>query len=144
MTLVTFLICDDIRNEIGNKYSIIGVYDDTINFAVPISEKGKWPKAIKLGVFIKIKFDSEAEKEKMKKYSLETIFNSNKKILAEGVIDISNKKETKGLNIAIVLGQFIFEGIGTLKIRLTLKDENNNDIQSFESQDALRINETIL
>jgi hypothetical protein len=144
MTLLNFLICDDIRNEVGNKYSIIGIYDDSINFTVPVSEKGKWPKAIKLGVFIKAKFDNDVEKTKIKKYTLESIFNTNRKVLAEGVVDISSKKETKGLNISIVFGQFIFEGVGILKLRLSLKDEFNNELQTFESQDPLGVNETVI
>ena len=31
MKLNCFLICDDIRNELGNKQSLTGIYDDVIS-----------------------------------------------------------------------------------------------------------------
>ena len=49
MKLNCFLICDDIRNELGNKQSLTGIYDDVINFSM--KDIGKWPKVVKLGIY---------------------------------------------------------------------------------------------
>jgi Family of unknown function (DUF6941) len=55
MHLIDFIICDDIRRELGNKVSIMGIYTESINISVPSDTK--WPIAFRLGVYVRIEFD---------------------------------------------------------------------------------------
>jgi len=144
MRLVNFLVCDDIRNEIGNNHSVMGIYDDSINFAVPIANKGVWPKGNRLGIYIKAKFDSTEEKVRIKKFEVDSILNSNSKKIAEGNIDMGVKTETSGFNLAIVFSQFIFEAAGILRLRIRLLDDSGNEVQVYNSPEDIKIGETIM
>ena len=55
MKLLNFIICDDIRNELGNKHSLMGVYDDSIEFQVTPDNQNTWPKSLKVGIYAKVK-----------------------------------------------------------------------------------------
>lgn len=56
MKLIDFIICDDIRSEVGNKHTLVGVFSD-IN--VPYKKGAKKPVNIfiKLGIFIRCLVD---------------------------------------------------------------------------------------
>jgi len=76
MKLIDFIICDDIRTELGNKFSLMGIYEDAINFNVSANESGKWPKVIRIGFFIRIKTENyevlRINKFKLKSWSGKT------------------------------------------------------------------------
>ncbi len=56
------LVCDDVRQEVGNKFSVMGIYGDSLNlvqfpcdieklgFQVTLSGEGKFPQEIRLVV----------------------------------------------------------------------------------------------
>jgi hypothetical protein len=144
MNVVDFLICDDIRTEIGNKYSIIGLYDDAITFNVPVVEKGKWPKIIKLGIFIKARFDNDQEKKQTGKFRLDVMLNEINKTIAEGELHFGEKKEATGINMAVVFNQFVFESPGLMSVKMVLLNHKNEEIASIEYPDKIKITETVL
>jgi hypothetical protein len=144
MKVVDFLICDDIRTEIGNKHSIIGLYDDAITFNVSIAEKGKWPKIIKLGIFIKARFDNNQEKKQVGKFRLDVMLNETNKTIAEGELNFSEKKEATGINVAVVFNQFVFESPGLMTVKMVLLDRKNEEIASIEYPGKFKITETVL
>ena len=47
MKITDFIICDDVRMEIGNKISIMGIYNDSIILSVPGAET-TWPVPLRL------------------------------------------------------------------------------------------------
>jgi len=51
MQLLDWIVCDDIRMEIGGKHTLVGVYDNLEFHKAP----EKWPINIKLSFFIRIK-----------------------------------------------------------------------------------------
>lgn len=55
MKLLDLIICDDIRQEVGGKQSLIGVYSDLIINFIP--GQVVWPVNFKLGIFIRIKLE---------------------------------------------------------------------------------------
>ena len=63
MKMLNFVVCDDVRNEMGGKYSIMGVYGNSIEFSVTPEKKDQWPKTMRTGFFITIQpEDSDREK----------------------------------------------------------------------------------
>ena len=144
MRIVDFIVCDDIRYEIGNKHSLIGLYDDQIQFQVPIVERGKWPMFLKLGILLRAKFENELERLQVTKFRLESTLNGTTKLLAEGGFNFDPKVDAKGVNIAIVLNQFIFESPGTLSFRYTFLDNKNSIVQVFDSPDPIKVTEAVI
>jgi len=53
MKITDFIICDDIRKEVGGKYSLIGVYLAKIVFS-PKDSKSRWPINKSLGFYIRL------------------------------------------------------------------------------------------
>ncbi len=143
MRIGDFLVCDDIRYEIGNKHSLIGLYDDQIQFQVSISEKGKWPKGLALGILLRAKFENELERLQVTKFRLESTLNGTKKLLAEGGFNYDAKVVARGINIAIVLKQFLFESTGDLTFRYTFLDSKNSVVQVFDSPDPIKVTEAV-
>ena len=56
MRLLDFVICDDIRNELGNKLSLMGVYTGT--YIIPDTIV-KWPFPTRFGFFIRLLAEGE-------------------------------------------------------------------------------------
>lgn len=52
MKITDFVLAEDIRFEIGNKCSIIGVFGESITMTVPQSTK--WPIALRLATFVRL------------------------------------------------------------------------------------------
>lgn len=113
MQIKSFIICEDIRREIGNKSSLMGVLGDSLIFeGVGSSE---WPKLTNLAAFIQI--------------SLEDVVPScfSVKITLEGeeVANIKSNIEvaegTRYLNIPITMYGFPLKSAGTLVFDLKLE-----------------------
>jgi hypothetical protein len=137
MKLIDFIICDDIRNELGNKQSLIGVYGENIIFNVPPPEKGKWPKVLKLAFFIRIKLEQDDDRTKLNKFRLNVIFNEKIKTLAEGIINVD--LNSKGILLAVVFNQFVFENSGLMSASVELMDNAGLAIHYFEIPDKINI-----
>jgi hypothetical protein len=56
MRLLDFIICDDIRNELGNKVSLMGIYTGT--YIIP-GNIVKWPFPTRFGFFIRLLLEGE-------------------------------------------------------------------------------------
>jgi hypothetical protein len=52
MKVLDFVVCEDIRQEVGEKFSLMGVYADSM--LVHFRESEKWPFVTRLGFYIKL------------------------------------------------------------------------------------------
>jgi hypothetical protein len=59
MKQVDFIICDDVRMEVGNKVSLMGIYDDQIFFAQPGPAEQIWPRPMRTGIYIKAELEGK-------------------------------------------------------------------------------------
>ena len=139
MKLQTFLVCDDIRNEIGNKHSIIGVYDDRILFNVTPDKKGTWPKQMKLGIFAKIIFENEFPIS----FTFSMKYNYKDELLGEGFINLKETSQNKFV-AAIVHNNFLFDQPGKIKFTFTFFDESKVKIGSVSPDFELEVDELII
>ena len=131
MKLSSFLICDDIRQELGNKQSLIGIYDDTLNFDVPLNISNKWPKVIKLGVFIKLMFDDDTEKNNFHRIRLEYTSNNETVQLLDSTKQVIPQNQLNGITISIVTNQLLIKASGDMPLRCIIFDRNNKIIGDF-------------
>ncbi|OJF76817.1 MAG: hypothetical protein BKP49_04420 [Treponema sp. CETP13] len=119
MNVESFLLCDDIRNEIGGKKSLMGVYGDNIIFEVPENAADRWPKALRLGIFIKLSMDDDGIDYDYITFTLHTELNSIKNKIGEGKIDLTkNPTRNKSLSIAIMQERMRIDDVGQLKFEI--------------------------
>jgi hypothetical protein len=104
-------------------------------------EKGKWPKGLKIAFFIRIKLEKDDDITKLNKFKLNVIFNEKIKTLAEGVINID--LNSKGIVLAVVFNQFVFENSGIMSASVELMDSAGLAIHYFEIPDKINISEII-
>ena len=56
MELMDFVVCDDIRPELGNKFSLMGVYERAYVINALVTT---WPYTTRLALFIRVQFGNE-------------------------------------------------------------------------------------
>jgi len=144
MKLIDFIICDDIRIELGNKHSLMGIYEDAINFNVSAREIGKWPKAMRIAFFIRIKVENDEEGTRLNKFKLNANYNEKITTIAEGVIDNLEQKNAQGIVLVIIFNQFTFENSGTMSVSVQLLDNAGQILYNFGMPDKIKISETII
>jgi hypothetical protein len=113
MKIIDFIICDDIRREIGNKHTLVGVYDESIDFSVEKDYYKKWPKGIKLGFFIRIALLTMMPDE----FSFNMIFEDKKTEMGRGKIK-QDSPISQRLNLIIVHNNFLFQNAGEVKFQI--------------------------
>jgi len=59
MKLRDIIFCDDLRTEINNKFSLMGIYADRIVFKFENAEAEKWPLPVKLCLVLRILVDEK-------------------------------------------------------------------------------------
>jgi hypothetical protein len=135
LQLLDFLVCDDIRHELGNKMTLVGIYGDQMQvMASPNPAEEKWPKRIKLAFFARIKVlkdEPMPDAFNLQFFQNEKEFNSVRQNLAIPTPP-SNKppKKITLLNLALVFGNFKLLAAGEINFKLTLLREGNviNDL----------------
>ncbi|GHU73678.1 hypothetical protein FACS189450_13910 [Spirochaetia bacterium] len=144
MKLNCFLICDDVRSEVGNKFSLMGLYSNSINFNVTPLQAGKWPKTLKLGIFIRLDIENDSDKKDTRKFKIEYTLNNETNVLIEGDIDISSQKDVREINIAGVINQLLVKGVGETSFKLTLYNKDNVTNNEFIHSHNISIREQLV
>ncbi len=118
MRISDYIFCEDIRTEIGNKHSIMGVLNDALNFSG--EEKDLWPKQVNLAIFIRI--------AEIKRYIENIEFSLEVTLEGKKVAEINSsatiKAETKIINIPIVMHGFPLQAAGKYIFNFTVKDKD--------------------
>jgi len=117
MKLIDFIICDDIRQEVGGKVTLVGVYEDRIMINAPSPEAVRWPVKLKLGFFIRLLNDGTAPD--MDSFDLQVL--CNKKIICRlsGPLQATPRKGL--MNLFFVNSAVRFPAEGLLSVALIFK-----------------------
>lgn len=94
MEVINAVICDDIRQEIGNKFSLMGIYVDRFIIETKTPESLKWPLNIKLGIFVS--FKSEKETDFPKEFEFQVFDNGAPTNIKIGGSIVSQPGELRG------------------------------------------------
>jgi len=145
MKLNDFIICDDVRTEVNNKVSLIGVYNDALNFIVPERSAALWPKAIRLGIFIRVYLESIEELQKIGKFVLEATINDKTVFNAEQVIveKIQENNPLKRMTISVVFNHINIDNAGDMGLSLSIYDKNNELMERLNYPGNIKITEII-
>lgn len=113
MQLLDFIVCDDVRSEVGSKMSLMGVMPGDINVRTPPGE----PFALRLGVYVRVKL---AEGEPCPDAFAFEISQSGKTIV-EGVGPIVSKNPTlRYVAVGVNVAQLPV-GYGELSFKVTFR-----------------------
>lgn len=136
MKIFNFIICDDIRHEIGNKISLMGIYDTSIEFNVP-SEHNIWPKHLKLGFFIKISKDKEEENPAS--FALKMVLKDSEVEVGKGSFLIPQDQSIESFTLALVNNQVMFSDSGKADFIFELYNKKNKLIEKLKPETVLQV-----
>ena len=130
MRINCFILCDDIRTEVGNKKSLMGVYSKEIAFSVAKEEKKQWPKEIVLGLMLDFSVNRDT-KEKAKGFEICYQLNDMKRSIGKGTFQFTKDEVTRKDDIQAVIymkAHYIFDSPGFLFHLVEVFDESGEVI----------------
>lgn len=115
MKVQSILVSDDVRQELGNKISLVGIYD-AINFppATP------WPVSIPLGLFMRLEIGSADRLFDV--LTISFLVNGKEAESISGAVQIVDRDQP--LTVFTKIPLFKFDEPGSLKFNLTMKSGN--------------------
>ena len=123
MKIIDFIVCDDIRQEIGNKLTIVGIYNDRIKIEAKDPGAIKFPIPFRLGVFTRILVESTDECSDELSFNLDVKHNSELLFQADGNAKVVGRGDDGSVIVAVPLLANIvpIKGAGHLEFCLTIK-----------------------
>lgn len=117
MKLIDFIVCDDIRQEIGGKVTLVGVYEDRIMINAPSPDAVRWPVQLKLGFFIRLFNDGSAPD--MDNFDLQVSCNAKMICRLSGPLQVTPRQGL--MNLFFVNSAVRFPAEGRLSVVLIFK-----------------------
>ena len=114
MKFLDFIVCDDIRREVGNKHTIVGVYNDRIVFSS--RPDFKWGINKSLGFYLKLQ--KESSDPDYDGFQFKVFLNDEKNILGNIKGEIKITDPIRPMVIDIVFPVFNFTGPGSLIVKI--------------------------
>ena len=126
MKLLDFIACDDVRQEIGGKTSLMGVYSNLVIASPPTANAPTWPFQMRLSFFIRCMLESGDVKPDS--FRVECLRSGEVFSHVDGVAPMP-----EGVNIfalIIVNPAFPIQGTGPISFRVIFKkeDKTTNDL----------------
>jgi hypothetical protein len=141
MKLLNFIICDDIRNELGNKRSLMGIYDDSIEFQVTPDNQNTWPKSLRVGIYAKVKTE---DNEKVFKFKIRMKYNEKETVLVDSVLTQPKIKPFSKIVISLVNGAFKFENPGKITFFLDFYNQKKELIDTLSPEFVISVKEKVI
>lgn len=148
MKVLNFIICDDIRTEFGNKSSLMGIYNDSINFNITPDQKNQWPKAIRLGVYAQIKFEEDEKDSDVQSFSIEITQDGKNQIIMNAPLppipQMVKDSDKKGFVLNGIFDKFKFPGPGETKFSFIFYGKKNIELYRVSPETGIIVQESIL
>ena len=124
MKLIDFIVCDDIRQELFGKTTIVGVYSD-LQIAPP-TENVKWSIPLRLGFFMR--FKAEDGIKSLNSFEINFFQDEAKFHSFKGTINIPSNSSY--FNLVAINNAFPIPKIGNISFQIIFKHDNEviNDI----------------
>lgn len=129
MRILDFIISDDVRQEIGNKISVMGIYTDDLILAAPPQ---KWPVPFRIGVFVRV-FIEETD---ISPNSFTLQITQEDKNVARMEGDIKVHEKSRYLTLPLIIFPLPIPGPGVLQFELALL---NNDQKLLEELNSVNV-----
>jgi hypothetical protein len=135
MKLLDFIVCDDIRNEVGNKHTLVGVYGDTIRISAQNPNKFQWPYAMRIAFFVRLLL--EGPHDRPDKLYFGCFYGDQEIFKVDGSVSPPNKNvNVRTLNINTIVDKLLLRGPGEVIPKLRLYKEGK-EIFSWISENPI-------
>lgn len=135
MKFIDAIFCDDIRYEVNNKLSLIGVYNDQMILRVSDSEKIEWPISMNLSLLLRFKL--EENEKNPDHFEFEYILNNNSVVKVNGEFNGSSTQAQFTLTITACIplepGDLGFSLKLYAKEKLLLSEQQEKSIKVLKS-----------
>ena len=139
MKLDALLICDDIRQEVGGKQSLMGLYNDAIIFEANLEGLPVWPKLMRLGFFIRLSFNENDKIQEGTIFSFSFRRGDESVEIAKGPLAVQGPAHSRFVNLSIMANPFVINGPGEMIFTLLLLDSLGRAIKTFVGASSIRI-----
>jgi hypothetical protein len=143
MKLDTLLICDDIRQEVGGKQSLMGLYNDSIIFGPSPEGIQAWPKLMRLGFFIRLSFNEDEKIPEGTTFVFSFKRGDESVQIAKGQFFVKELAGLRFANLAIMANPFVINGPGEIKFSLFLLDAQGKAYRTFAEAGSIRIEQRV-
>ena len=103
MKILDYIFCDDIRVEIRSKFTLVGLYQDSINIETNNPNAIKWPIGLKFGILLRLLTGTDLPTNKETNFRFELKYNGEQVGSSEGAITIN---DSNSVAISIPMGPF--------------------------------------
>jgi hypothetical protein len=103
MKILDYIFCDDIRFEIRSKYTLVGLYQDSINIETDNPSSIDWPIGLRFGILLRLHTGTDLPTDKETNFRFELKYNGEQVGSSEGAIAINDSKSAA---ISIPMGPF--------------------------------------
>lgn len=121
MKFIDVIFCDDIRPELNNKFSLMGLYNDRMILNVGKQTGIKWPQPINLAALLRFAIDKNDKQPD--RFEFEYILNKKSIIEINNELNI-NSTDTSQFQL-IINGSGLPLGPGNLGFSIKLYAKNN-------------------
>jgi hypothetical protein len=137
------LICDDIRQEVGGKQSLMGIYNDVIIFGPSPEGVPAWPKLMRLGFFIRLSFNEDEKIPEGTTFLFSFRRGDESVQIARGQFIINEQTRVHFANLVIMANPFVINGPGEIKFSLLLLDAQGKAFKTFGEAGSIRIEQRV-
>lgn len=138
MRLRDIVFCDDLRTEINNKFSLMGIYADRIVFKFENAEAERWPLPVKLCLVLRILVDEKDPDVDFFVFN----FKLNGKATEPLSGDVKIRPEQSLITLNIVIdGLPVEKGVLGFDLKLLSKDK---EVFSVSENEALKVMSEII
>jgi hypothetical protein len=132
MKVIDFIICDDIRKEMGNKFSLAGIYNERIRLEAKDISAIKFPLPFRLGVFVRLLLgvvDQNAFDDLV--FVLDVKFNGEQLFRADATTEPRRDDQKQNLIIGIpfMANFLLLKGPGKIQFNLVAKSAGKEILQ---------------
>lgn len=133
MKLLEALFCDDVRFEVNNKLSLMGLYSDRIVFRTAPEKELKWPLPIRLATLLRFRLDPKDDRPD----SFDFEYFMNEKSIVKLAGQMRSDSAQTYMNLTVNVEGIPLE-LGALGFSITLK-KGDKVIFSEEQKHALKV-----
>lgn len=130
MKLINTFFCDDVRFEVNNKLSLIGLYDDKMVYPAHV----KFP--IQTRITILLKFKLEKDDPAPRHFEFKYFMNEKEIMKADG--DMQQNITNDNIQLAINAEGLVLDA-GELGYSITVFDAKKNKLISKKDSHALKV-----
>ena len=103
MKIQDFIICDDVREEINAKITLVGTYVDKLVYGFTKEKPIEWPIKARAFSYVKFKLDKEGEADSLKFFFLD---KGGNKTYHEQTLEVKDEKLLNAKNSGVFIVRF--------------------------------------